>query len=204
MDGRRSLEAAAERLEGFARRRLALLREHQAGRVDLDAPFTASCPGCPCRPPSGRSAWATCWPTPAGSSRGWKAPRHRPWRPWPSARRPRDADPDPPLHAGDRPGRGTLPGELAPLVGTYAAWNLWTPELRVRPDAAGTGLALVWPTGDEDPLTALSATPASAWATTRPAPSGPGSRPWSRAAPYSWWCPAGRSTGSTDAAHPTT
>ncbi|HEY8557064.1 MAG TPA: hypothetical protein VIM97_06920 [Actinomycetes bacterium] len=94
MDGRRALGAAAERLEGFARRRLALLRP-----------------------------------------------------------------------------RGGLPGGLAPLVGTYAAWNPWTPELRVRPDAT---------------------------------PSGPGSRPWSRAAPCSWWCPAGRSTGSTDAAHPTT
>ncbi|HXQ55527.1 MAG TPA: hypothetical protein VOA19_06945, partial [Actinomycetes bacterium] len=51
-------------------------------------------------------------------------------------------------------GRGGLPGGLAPLVGTYAAWNPWTPELRVRPDAAGTGLALDWRTGDEDPLTA--------------------------------------------------
>lgn len=32
MDGRRALEAAAERLEGFARRRLALLRPRGASR----------------------------------------------------------------------------------------------------------------------------------------------------------------------------
>ena len=93
MDGRRALEAAAERLEGFARRRLALLRPRGASRR-------------------------------AGAT-----------------------------------GRDLR--RLEPV----------DPELRVRPDAT---------------------------------PSGPGSRPWSRAAPCSWWCPAGRSTGSTDAAHPTT
>jgi CubicO group peptidase (beta-lactamase class C family) len=66
------------------------------------------------------------------------------------------ADPDPPASTpATAPAAGELPGGLAPLVGTYAAWNPWTPELRVRPDAAGTGLVLVWPTGDEEPLTAL-------------------------------------------------
>jgi hypothetical protein len=71
-------------------------------------PFTTSCPGCPCRPPSGRSACATCWPTPAGSSRGWKAPPRRPWRPWPSARRRRGGRP------ADEP---TTPTSATPCLG---------------------------------------------------------------------------------------
>jgi CubicO group peptidase (beta-lactamase class C family) len=41
-----------------------------------------------------------------------------------------------PVPCPTAPAAGTLPGGLAPLVGTYAAWNPWTPELRVRPDAA--------------------------------------------------------------------
>jgi hypothetical protein len=50
--------------------------------------------------------------------------------------------------------RAELPAELAPLVGTYAAYNPWVPRLRVRP-APGGGLAVVWPEGDEEPLTPL-------------------------------------------------
>jgi hypothetical protein len=65
-------------------------------------------------------------------------------------------DPDPPP---DVPSPATtpteLPGDLAPLVGTYAAWNPWVPQLRVRPDAEGAGLVLVYPDGDEAPLTPL-------------------------------------------------
>jgi hypothetical protein len=64
------------------------------------------------------------------------------------------ADPGPPP-APPAPAAGALPGELAALVGTYAAYNPWTPVLRVRPDAAGSGLVLVWPGGDEQSLTAL-------------------------------------------------
>ena len=48
-----------------------------------------------------------------------------------------------------------LPGDLAPLVGTYAAWNPWMPRLQVRSDAGGAGLALVYPDGDAAPLTPL-------------------------------------------------
>jgi hypothetical protein len=48
-----------------------------------------------------------------------------------------------------------LPAGLAPLAGTYAAWNPWVPQLQVRPDADGAGLVLVYPDGDEAPLTAL-------------------------------------------------
>jgi D-alanyl-D-alanine carboxypeptidase len=55
------------------------------------------------------------------------------------------------------PAPGDLPADLAPLVGTYAAWNPWVPEVRVRADAAGTGLVLLLP-GDHDgaPLVPLA------------------------------------------------
>ena len=55
------------------------------------------------------------------------------------------------------PAPGDLPADLAPLVGTYAAWNPWVPEIRVRADAAGTGLVLLLP-GDHDgaPLVPLA------------------------------------------------
>jgi hypothetical protein len=74
----------------------------------------------------------------------------------------RDLPPDPsppdPEPAGDEaappaPG-GALPAELAALTGTYAAWNPWIPRVRVRA-GAGDGLVLVWPEGDEEPLTPL-------------------------------------------------
>ena len=72
-----------------------------------------------------------------------------------------DPPPDPP---GDHPGgppdppdpaseTAPLPGELAPLVGTDAAWNPWIPQVRVR--AAAGRLVLVWPEGDAEPLTPL-------------------------------------------------
>src|SRR4030095_9280988 len=48
-----------------------------------------------------------------------------------------------------------LPGELASLVGTSAAYNPWVPEVRVRADAAGTGLVLLLPGGDGGPLDAV-------------------------------------------------
>ena len=47
------------------------------------------------------------------------------------------------------PAAGDLPSDLASLVGTFAAWNPWVPEVRVRADAAGTGLVLLLP-GDHD------------------------------------------------------
>jgi D-alanyl-D-alanine carboxypeptidase len=70
---------------------------------------------------------------------------------------PPPAVPGPPAGAPS-PGQvaGELPGDLAALVGTYAAWNPWVPEVRVRPDAAGSGLVLVLPEGDEEPLTPLA------------------------------------------------
>ena len=73
-----------------------------------------------------------------------------------------DLPPDPPPAAPDPaedqepPGEaasGDLPGELAALVGTYAAFNPWIPQVTIRP--AGAGLALVWPGDDEEPLTPL-------------------------------------------------
>jgi D-alanyl-D-alanine carboxypeptidase len=69
---------------------------------------------------------------------------------------PPSADPDPPPEV---PSPATtardLPADLAPLVGTYAAWNPWVPQLQVRPDAGGAGLVLFYPDGDEAPLTPL-------------------------------------------------
>jgi CubicO group peptidase (beta-lactamase class C family) len=73
-----------------------------------------------------------------------------------------DPPPDPPAAAPEPAGgaeppaeaaSGELPGELAALVGTYAAYNPWIPLVRVRP--AGAGLVLVWPDGDDEPLTPL-------------------------------------------------
>lgn len=71
---------------------------------------------------------------------------------------PTSPDPPPggPEPAADEPpaaATAPLPGELAPLVGTYAAWNPWIPQVQVR--AAAGGLVLVWPEGDEEPLTPL-------------------------------------------------
>ena len=73
--------------------------------------------------------------------------------------------PDPPPAVAEPPADepqpgpppGDLPADLAPLVGTYAAWNPWVPEVRVRTDAAGTGLVLLLP-GDHDgaPLVPLA------------------------------------------------
>jgi D-alanyl-D-alanine carboxypeptidase len=69
---------------------------------------------------------------------------------------PPSADPDPPPEV---PSPATtardLPADLAPLVGTYAAWNPWVPQLQVRPDAGGAGLVLVYPDEDQAPLTPL-------------------------------------------------
>lgn len=74
-----------------------------------------------------------------------------------------DPPPDPPPAVPEppadepRPGPpGDLPADLAPLVGTYAAWNPWVPEVRVRPDAAGTGLVLLLPDEDGAPLVPLA------------------------------------------------
>jgi hypothetical protein len=55
-----------------------------------------------------------------------------------------------PPAADPRPGPATagLPAGLAPLVGTYAAFNPWVPEVLVRRDAAGTGLVLFLPGED--------------------------------------------------------
>jgi hypothetical protein len=69
------------------------------------------------------------------------------------------ADP-PPGHDADRDDApaatgGELPGALAALVGTYAAYNPWVPQVLVHADADGTSLVLVWPWGDDEPLTAL-------------------------------------------------
>jgi CubicO group peptidase (beta-lactamase class C family) len=65
-----------------------------------------------------------------------------------------DPDPEPEPEPDRAAPAGALPGELAALVGTYAAFNPWIPQVRVRPAAAG-GLVLVWPEGDEEPMTAL-------------------------------------------------
>ena len=68
--------------------------------------------------------------------------------------------PDPPPAAPDPPdddqppAAPDLPAELAPLTGTYAAYNPWTPHLRVVPAAGGT-LALEWPDGGTEPLVPL-------------------------------------------------
>ena len=51
----------------------------------------------------------------------------------------------PAAEAQPRPAPGDLPADLAQLVGSYAAWNPWVPEVRVRADAAGTGLVLLRP-----------------------------------------------------------
>jgi CubicO group peptidase (beta-lactamase class C family) len=68
---------------------------------------------------------------------------------------PPPADPEPPDEKPLAvPDPAALPPELAPLAGTYAAYNPWTPEVRVVP-AAGGGLAMVWPGGDEEPMTPL-------------------------------------------------
>jgi hypothetical protein len=61
---------------------------------------------------------------------------------------PPDDDQPPVLDAAD------LPAGLAPLAGTYAAFNPWMPHVRIVPAAGGT-LALEWPDGDSVPLTPL-------------------------------------------------
>ena len=70
---------------------------------------------------------------------------------------PPPAVPEPP--AGEpQPGptAAGLPGELASLVGTYASFNPWVPEVRVRADAVGTGLVLLLPGDDGEPLAPLA------------------------------------------------
>ena len=52
------------------------------------------------------------------------------------------------------PAAGDLPSDLASLVGTFAAWNPWVPE--VRADAAGTRLVLLLPGDDGAPLVPLA------------------------------------------------
>jgi hypothetical protein len=44
-----------------------------------------------------------------------------------------------------------LPDELAVLVGTYAAYNPWVPQVQIRPDTDG-GLLLAWPWGETPSL----------------------------------------------------
>ncbi|HYY81546.1 MAG TPA: serine hydrolase domain-containing protein [Actinomycetes bacterium] len=75
----------------------------------------------------------------------------------------RELPADPPPAQGEahdeQPAAGAgrpLPGELAALVGTYAAYNPWVPQVEIRPDGTG-GLLLVWPWGDQEPLTELEA-----------------------------------------------
>jgi CubicO group peptidase (beta-lactamase class C family) len=65
-----------------------------------------------------------------------------------------DGEPDDEAAAARR--AAELPGELAVLVGTYAAYNPWVPQVRVRAGRDGGGLVLVWPWGDAEPLTALA------------------------------------------------
>ena len=75
-----------------------------------------------------------------------------------------DLPPDPPPAVAEPPAEqpqpgpaaADLPADLAPLVGTYAAYNPWVPEVRVRPDAAGTGLVLLVPGDDAAPLVPLA------------------------------------------------
>jgi hypothetical protein len=75
-----------------------------------------------------------------------------------------DLPPDPPPAVAEPPAERPQPGpaardlpaDLAPLVGTYAAYNPWVPEVRVRPDAAGTGLVLIFPGDDLTPLVPLA------------------------------------------------
>jgi hypothetical protein len=65
-------------------------------------------------------------------------------------------DPPPPDDEEPAPTPSTagLPAELAPLTGTYAAFNPWMPFIRILP-AAGGILELEWPDGDTVPLTSL-------------------------------------------------
>jgi CubicO group peptidase (beta-lactamase class C family) len=64
---------------------------------------------------------------------------------------------DEPEHQPPAAGAGReLPADLAVLVGTYAAYNPWVPQLEVRPDAEGAGLVVAWPWGEVRPLTALA------------------------------------------------
>jgi CubicO group peptidase (beta-lactamase class C family) len=69
--------------------------------------------------------------------------------PPPAAPSPPDEDEEPAA-----PTAAAFPAGLAALVGTYAAYNPWTPQVRVAPSPAGT-LTLVWPDGGEDPLIPL-------------------------------------------------
>jgi len=69
---------------------------------------------------------------------------------------PPPAAPEPPDDGEPPPAPSTdgLPATLAALVGTYAAFNPWTPQVRVVPAAGGT-LALEWPDSDTDALVPL-------------------------------------------------
>jgi CubicO group peptidase (beta-lactamase class C family) len=71
---------------------------------------------------------------------------------------PPDPPPAPPGPPDDEPApadRAALPAELAALAGTYAAFNPWTPQVRIAPTADGA-LTLTWPDGDTVPLTLLA------------------------------------------------
>jgi CubicO group peptidase (beta-lactamase class C family) len=59
-------------------------------------------------------------------------------------------------HAPAARARRQPPSEFAELVGTYAAYNPWVPQVQIHPDANGAGLVLGWPWGDQEPLTALA------------------------------------------------
>ena len=61
---------------GKAMTAVALLREAQAGRVDLDAAVHDLLPWLPLPTPFGPTACGTCWPTRAGSWPAW-APHPR-------------------------------------------------------------------------------------------------------------------------------
>ena len=114
-----------------------------------------------------------------------------------------EAPPDPPPAVAEPPAvepqpgpaATNLPADLAPLVGTYAAFNPWVPEVRVRPDAAGTGLVLFLPGDDGAPLVPR-ADGGFRIGDDRPARNGSSSPPWSRAGLRGRSSPAGRSTGS--------
>ena len=67
---------------------------------------------------------------------------------------PPPAAPGPPDDDQPPPAATDLPAELAPLTGTYAAYNPWNPHVRVVPAAGGT-LALEWPDGGIEPLVPL-------------------------------------------------
>jgi hypothetical protein len=126
------------------------------------APATAATPTAAWRP---GSAWSPSATGPCGHRRARPASGRSSTTAWPCCGRRLWAGTCPPTPRPRTPNRpatrrrppppgGALPAELAALTGTYAAWNPWIPRVRVRA-AAGDGLVLVWPEGDEEPLTPL-------------------------------------------------